>query len=66
MLGHITVNHDGGDFRCPHCDKPLSVEWDTEYGDAMDGTFRNEECPACHKTFDLEVSVMPVYQALKN
>jgi transposase-like protein len=42
------------DAYCPNCDQGFELNWNTEYGDAVDGTYQIK-CSNCCKTFQTEV-----------
>jgi len=52
---HFTTS--GCDVQCPHCFDMLDVEWDTEYGDPLDGA-HHSRCPSCEGEFTMNVGVV--------
>lgn len=55
-LIRLTETYASPDFWCPHCNKPIDVDWDTEYGDPLHGE-SIEKCPCCDMEFNLNVEV---------
>jgi len=53
----------GSDFNCPHCGKGHGLEWNTEYGEPLDGDYViqciNEA--GCNRTFPVSVDSSPRY-----
>lgn len=53
----------GSDFHCPYCQQGHGLEWDTEYGDPLDGDYViqciNEK--GCNRTFPVSVDSSPRY-----
>lgn len=63
MSARLVTTHGNGDFKCPECDTPILVEWDTEYGDPIIGQHTWEKCPECNKRIGFEC--LTEYRALK-
>lgn len=61
--GPLAFAQSGSDFHCPYCNTGHDLEWNTEYGDALDGDYViqciNEE--GCNRTFKISVDASPRY-----
>jgi len=49
---------------CPHCLQVHDIEWNTEYGEPIEGC-HNTTCLECNKTFSMEVYIETIYTSTK-
>ena len=64
MILRLLPSPGHAEVQCPYCDTDLAPDWNTEYGDPIDGRHA-VKCPTCDMEFRLDVKTSVRYTANK-